>query len=295
MIEFNGSRFDTLQMSVSEGALSASSSQRPTELERLRALDWGHRLTIAARAHWRAGWRNYFVGALAGLFLAITGAFGTQAASPINRLLFWILVLIGGSACAIPIERFTSRRPAVGDNHALKWLVITGAIAAPMALFSWMLARILFGDATGEIFFWYFGWAALVISGTMTALMMALNTPGVATAAAPVDRPAPQVRFRERLEAPLRSAEIYAIAAEDHYLRVHTSAGSTLLLMRLSDAIAELEGIEGAQVHRSWWVARHAIEGVRRDGRRTILTLKSGVIAPVSRPNVAAIRSAGWI
>ena len=35
--------------------------------------------------------------------------------------------------------------------------------------------------------------------------------------------------------------------AEDHYLRLHTSKGQDLILMRLSDAIAELEGIEGAR------------------------------------------------
>ena len=38
--------------------------------------------------------------------------------------------------------------------------------------------------------------------------------------------------------------------------------------MRLSDAVEELEGLEGAQTHRSWWVARDAVRGVERgDGR----------------------------
>jgi hypothetical protein len=41
--------------------------------------------------------------------------------------------------------------------------------------------------------------------------------------------------------------------------------------MRLSDAVAELEGIEGAQTHRSWWVAKMAVEGAQRgDGRATL-------------------------
>ena len=39
----------------------------------------------------------------------------------------------------------------------------------------------------------------------------------------------------------LRGAEIFAVEAEDHYLRLHTSRGSDLILMRLSDAVAELE------------------------------------------------------
>jgi DNA-binding LytR/AlgR family response regulator len=64
--------------------------------------------------------------------------------------------------------------------------------------------------------------------------------------------------------------------------------------MRLSDAIAELEGLEGAQTHRSWWVAREAVESARRDGDRVTLVLKSGAEAPVSRPNVRPLREAGW-
>ncbi len=66
-------------------------------------------------------------------------------------------------------------------------------------------------------------------------------------------------------------------------------------LMRLSDAIAELQGIEGAQVHRSWWVARTAIvEAVRGDGRAT-LTLKDGAEVPVSRTYARLLRQSGWI
>ena len=65
--------------------------------------------------------------------------------------------------------------------------------------------------------------------------------------------------------------------------------------MRLSDAIAELEGLEGAQTHRSWWVARDAVESTRRDGDKFVLVLKGGVEAPISRPNVRALREAGWL
>jgi len=100
--------------------------------------------------------------------------------------------------------------------------------------------------------------------------------------------------FADRLPAKFRSADILAVSAEDHYLRVHTSAGETMILMRLADAIAELEGVEGAQTHRSWWVAREAVESARREGERVTLLLKGGIEAPVSRPNVRALREAGW-
>lgn len=65
--------------------------------------------------------------------------------------------------------------------------------------------------------------------------------------------------------------------------------------MRLSDAVAELEGIEGAQVHRSWWVARGAIAEARRGDGRATLTLKDGSEVPVSRTYARRLREHGWI
>jgi DNA-binding LytR/AlgR family response regulator len=65
--------------------------------------------------------------------------------------------------------------------------------------------------------------------------------------------------------------------------------------MRLSDAIAELDGLEGAQTHRSWWVAREAVQGVERNGARVYLTIEGDGRDPVSRPNLRPLRDAGWL
>jgi len=76
---------------------------------------------------------------------------------------------------------------------------------------------------------------------------------------------------------------------------VHTDRGETLILMRLYDAIRELEGIEGSQTHRSWWVAKDAIiEVVRRDGRYQF-RLEGGLNVPVSRSFQKALKDEAWI
>ena len=77
-------------------------------------------------------------------------------------------------------------------------------------------------------------------------------------------------------------------------MRAHTALGSELILLRMRDAVAELEGIDGAQVHRSWWVARDAVEDVKRDGRNLRLVLPDGLEAPVSRTRVTELKEAGW-
>ena len=99
----------------------------------------------------------------------------------------------------------------------------------------------------------------------------------------------------ERLKPSLRSADIYALSAEDHYVRVHTSKGDDLILMRLTDAVKETAPINGLSTHRSWWVAEQGVEtGQKRDGKTSLL-LKSGIEAPVSRNNAKAVRDAGWV
>ena len=82
---------------------------------------------------------------------------------------------------------------------------------------------------------------------------------------------------------------------EDHYVRVHTVSGSALVLMRLRDAIAQLDAIDGAQVHRGWWVARGAVAAVVRSDRRIALRLVDGREVPVSRSAAPDLRARGWI
>ena len=133
----------------------------------------------------------------------------------------------------------------------------------------------------------------LLITAAMTALNYVVQRQPAQTHAAPAGSGPP--RFLQRFPARLKGAELYAVSAEDHYLRVHTSAGQDLILLRMADAIAELAGQEGMQVHRSWWVARSAIVDARRGDGRATLTLKDGTKAPVSRTYAAELRRRGWI
>ena len=102
-------------------------------------------------------------------------------------------------------------------------------------------------------------------------------------------------RFLDRLPPRLRGAQLIAVQSEDHYLRLHTDRGSDLILMRLADALSELEGLEGAQTHRSWWVAQSAIAGSEKSGRDTKIVLATGLRVPVARGRAAQLKDAGLI
>lgn len=105
----------------------------------------------------------------------------------------------------------------------------------------------------------------------------------------------PIATFMDRLPVKFRTAELHAISSEDHYLRVHTSLGEEMILMRLADAVRELNGADGLQVHRSWWVAKSGVTEEKRVDGRSLLVLPSGTEVPVSRSYRGKAKDAGLI
>jgi hypothetical protein len=242
---------------------------------------------------WRIWARNLGISAIAGIFLALIGALDSGRLPLLTRLAYWVPLMIGGAAIAGVIAVLIDRSPWRRLNVWVFGAVLALVVSFPITLGVWGYTHLLFGRGTDSPLAQFP--AVVVISAAMTAIMLLVNQPGAVTHAPAAGAAATPVRFLERLPAKLKGAAIYAVSAEDHYLRLHTSKGGDLILMRLSDAIAELEGLEGAQTHRSWWVARDAVEEARRDGERVTLVLKGGAEAPVSRPNIRPLREAGWL
>ena len=98
----------------------------------------------------------------------------------------------------------------------------------------------------------------------------------------------------ERLPVGVRGPLLH-LRMQDHYVEVHTDRGSELVLLRFSDALKELGGTEGMQVHRSHWIARHALKKITRRGSRTFAHLSNGSEVPVSRSYAKSLREAQWI
>lgn len=83
---------------------------------------------------------------------------------------------------------------------------------------------------------------------------------------------------------------IVALQSEDHYVRVHSHRGEELILMRLSDAIAEMEGCPGIQPHRSWWVSTSAVADTCFTGDRPSLTMTNDLMVPIARKSIEKVR-----
>lgn len=242
----------------------------------------------AAAVSWLKG---LAAAALVGLFLAFSGAFGSLQAPLGERLVYWIPTMLVGAVVGGLIANAYSAWPALDDRPILRGVMMAVTITIPLSVLVWAMTTILASDEWRSSNLLGFVWPVFLVTAVMTVIGHMLDRPTETHAGAPEAAPA---RFLDRLPPRLRGAALHAVQAEDHYLRLHTDRGSDLILMRLSDAVAELEGLEGAQVHRSWWVARDAVTGARRGDGRATLTLKGGIEAPVSRRYAPALRKAGW-
>lgn len=110
-----------------------------------------------------------------------------------------------------------------------------------------------------------------------------------------VDDPKPvEARLLQRLPEDDR-APVLCLSSNDHMIDVHTEKGCFSLRMRLKDAIAEMEGVDGNCVHRSHWVARSAIVSAQKVGGYWRLHLSNGLEVPVSRKYQPNLEDAGLL
>lgn len=137
---------------------------------------------------------------------------------------------------------------------------------------------------------------SLAISAVVAAVAAARPTSAPATSPSPQPAPQPSIAPATGLAARADLARLHAVVAEDHYLRLHMADGrQRLVLYRFGDAVRELSGIDGLQVHRGAWVATAATAQPMRDGRKWRLRLADGAIVPVSDSYVNGVRARGWL
>jgi len=247
----------------------------------------------AVRASWTAHLSAGIVLSLAvSAFLALVGAFGSADAPFWPRMITFLAFGLGTSVLVTPVVWLSDRIAWLAARQLIRRLVI--AVVLTPLIGGWLWAAVGFAFLHGpklEMLPSYLGYS-LIMSFFMTALSWAVFR---RRPALPIEAGVSPSKFLERLPFRLRDAELYAVEAEDHYLRVRTSKGSELILLRLSDAIAELDVVEGVQTHRSWWVAKAGVADTRRGDGRATLILKDGAEAPVSRTYAKTLREAGWL
>jgi hypothetical protein len=248
---------------------------------------------LAAFRLGRSGAAELIALVLFGLFLAAIGPFGTDQTPTAIRYLYWQLAMMGGGVIAALIEPVVAGR--LSGRPRLFAIAQLAAMTLPIAVWVSLLPVIMFGwPLSGERVLQVLP-SVLIINIAVVVLAWvtrkALNRRDPAPAVP--DGIAPSA-LRAKLPPRLARARLIAVEAEDHYLRIRTEAGSALVLMRLGDALEALAGTDGFRTHRSWWVARTAVEAARWKGGRGLLILSDGSAAPVSRTYAAAMKGTDW-
>lgn len=221
------------------------------------------------------------------VILTLVAPFDTDAVMrPLPRLVYWLAVawltygagyVANGVAVRVAPDRLVPRILIAGPLTALGVLAIVFSLNG-LAIGSWALGRDLWGlgaNVTG---------IAIVIATILQ----------IAHAPRPQHQDPQPPALLERVPLEKRGP-LVSISVEDHYVRVRTTKGEAMILMRLGDAIRGVGDTPGRQVHRSHWAALDQIMAVTRKGDGALLRMSHGPDIPVSRTNLPRLREAGLL
>ncbi|MEQ8900911.1 MAG: LytTR family DNA-binding domain-containing protein [Roseovarius sp.] len=226
----------------------------------------------------------------------VAGPFGTYDTMmwP-TRLAYWGLViglgiLIGGVVRAIKKTVCYSSHPAMFDIGAG---VMTSVALAPVIWFLRGNLDPMMSHADLSIVSIGFNTLLIVIGIFVLRRQIGAEQPASYARRARVSD-VPVTRLHRRM-SDWPNAEIMRLSANDHFVDVATPYGVETLRLRLSDAIAEMEPVEGVCTHRSHWVALRAIDRIERDSGKIHVVLRNGDRVPVSRKYRVRLEDAGLL
>lgn len=239
-------------------------------------------------------WRSHMVMpvrmaifAAVAVILTVAGPFNTgDAMRTLPRFAYWTVIIVTcysvgyfGNQCA---EAWTQGKGIVMRAGLAAVLTASGVLA---------VIYLINGLAIG---FWPSGTALAIIAGNVVVISTVITLVfQIADHAATPDKGTPPALL-DRLPYDKRGP-LVALSVEDHYVRVRTTKGEDMILMRLADAIREVGDTRGLQVHRSHWIALDQVAGAARKGDGAVISLTHGNDIPVSRANVPAIKEAGLL
>lgn len=242
--------------------------------------------------------RKYFALGLAislalGAGFAFLGVYDTSELPFFKRFVFWTSTMIAGTLANAFAAPWALNGPLRKSGPFIQILVTAAAISLPVTIVIAFFNTGIGLQAPPAYWLQQYGFVIVISLLIVSVGYVSLRALGQIGGGTEYSGPAPEQKFLERLPVKYRGAALYAVSSEDHYCRVHTNCGEALILLRLADALRELDGADGLQVHRSWWVSRNGVADAEREGGKQTLKLKSGGAAPVSRSFAKAAKEAG--
>ncbi|MGJ8604978.1 MAG: LytTR family DNA-binding domain-containing protein [Marivita sp.] len=252
--------------------------------------------TQLALREWRRHLLNPLtVTALAGVtaILALVGPFGTISSLSLpERATYWGLLVVLGYVAGYLISYALLRS---NDAHYRIVRVLLAGVLTGIAMNVMVTALNIpvFGFVPSLSDYPAFVATTVAISVIVMAVIDTFNR-NLKPLQVAAERPKDTPPLLDRLPFDKRGA-LVALSVEDHYVRVRTTQGEEMILLRLADAIREVGPVRGAQVHRSHWAAFDQVAAVTRDADRAILRMTTGGDIPVSRRHIPTLKEAGLL
>lgn len=228
-------------------------------------------------------------------FVGVTGPFGTfEIFNYPFRAIYWAFIIFTAFLLVNIIRLFFQRlfpklTPVL--TNMLTFLVLSFVLTPIIIALSQVFNP---PDHSGYKPEWSLA-IFVFFTGVIVAFLRYLVMSGFALGAVQAPEPV-SPRLSERIPLDNRG-EILEISSKDHHVCVRTALGVTKIRLRLTDAIKEMDGVDGICPHRSHWVAVSAVvgHGVNGKPRTFYLTLSDGTQVPVSRKNISLVQAAGLL
>ncbi|MEM1236101.1 MAG: LytTR family DNA-binding domain-containing protein [Pseudomonadota bacterium] len=230
----------------------------------------------------------WFVSSLAGGFAGPFGTFGAMALG--ERLAFWAAII----GCGLFVASLLMSARDIYFSHWERSRVELVSAVIFTIVFAPILHLILAQYAAplpSSFTFTETISAVLSISIVIVAVRIVL----FATVASEIQESPPIEAPRLMKRLPSNDCgPVLRISGKDHFVEVTTAKGRYDIRMRLADAVAEMDGVEGFLTHRSHWIAVDAIQSVERvKGRHYVVSADMARI-PVSRTHLPKLEEAGF-
>ncbi|MEO0931336.1 MAG: LytTR family DNA-binding domain-containing protein [Pseudomonadota bacterium] len=223
------------------------------------------------------------------IVFALLGPFGTYEAMTLTaRFFYWFVLLAAADLCIRLTHRIVERFGNV-SGHA-------GRLAQSAVCFTLLFSPTAWGLSSlfdGGLLDWR-GFTIFAANICALSVVMAVLTYFFWGT---YDGPQPESRARLYDRLPVgTSASIMRLTVDDHYVDVYLDDGNQhRVLMRLTDAIREMDGAPGFCTHRSHWVsANHITRGVKQQNREFVV-LADGTQVPVSKTYREDVLAAGFL
>lgn len=226
------------------------------------------------------------------IVLVIVGPFGTYEQLTLSeRFVYWTVLMMGiGLFMAIFISAAVESPSLSKMSIYFKLAIGSGLAAIPGTAVLIFVKRVFEMDGADSL-----NPALLAVQiaavGWLYGLVEHLDWRKPHTDTVAPSRPMPEAittRFHARLDHDT-GHNIISLSMQDHYVEVTTDTGRQMILMRMSDALAELDALPGLRIHRSHWIATAHLDALHREGGKPHARLSDGRSLPISKPNVTAV------